>query len=376
MLLGDPLKLSREQVIAYRVAAQGLHREAERVDELAVLDLGVQDSGAEAARLAFDARLRRPPAPGGLGPGEPLALVWSLRGAPYVHRRADLDALAGALWPLSEEDAVARLDSAASARKAGIPCLEAYAIAVRALREVVTASMGKGAASTAVTAAVPPALTRECRACKARHVFELPFRLGALPAGLELEPDTSPPVLVPRKRARRPDGPDLRAARRLIASYLALLGPATLGDAAGYLEARRADVERLRPNGLVEVTVDGRAALLPADRLDAVRSAPPPDVVRLLGAFDPYLQARDRGLIVPDRAVHKALWPVLGRPGVLFADGEVAGTWRPRASGRRLTLAVEAFAPLPPSVWRAVEAEAERVAAVRGAASVAVRRVE
>jgi hypothetical protein len=55
-------------------------------------------------------------------------------------------------------------------------------------------------------------------------------------------------------------------------------------------------------------------------------------------------------------------------------DGEVVGTWRPRTSGRKLTIEADAAAPLPPSVWRQIESEAERLAAVRGATSVAVLR--
>ena len=117
-------------------------------------------------------------------------------------------------------------------------------------------------------------------------------------------------------------------------------------------------------------------AWLPAECEDALSSAPVPDLVRLLGAFDPYLQARDRDLIVPDKAVQKALWPVLGRPGALFVDGEVAGTWRPKTTGKKLTIVVEAFAPLPPAVWEQVDAEAARVAAVRGPGTVSVTRIE
>jgi Winged helix DNA-binding domain len=364
--------VSREQVIAYRVAAQGLHRTGQT--DLDVLDIGVQDSGADAARLAFAARLPEPPPPDGIGPGQSLALVWSLRGAPHVHRRIDLDGLAGALWPLSEADAVARLDSAAKARKAGVASLDAYSLAVDALRTAVTEPMGKGAASAAVTALMPEPLTRYCRGCQATHVFELPFRMGALPAGLELEPGTSPPVLVPRAGARLADGPDIAALRQLIVGYLTMLGPATQADVAGYLEARRADVAAVWPDGLAEVNVDGKPAFLPADRVKALRKPPEPDVVRLLGAFDPFLQARDRDLIVPDRAIHKALWPILGRPGVLLVDGEVMGTWRPRAAGKKLTLTVEQFAPLPPSVWSRVEAEAQIVGQVRGSGSVTVTR--
>jgi hypothetical protein len=65
---------------------------------------------------------------------------------------------------------------------------------------------------------------------------------------------------------------------------------------------------------------------------------------------------------------------VLGRPGALLVDGEIAGTWRTRASGRRLTITVEPFGALPDPVWRSIEDEAQRVAEVRGAADVNVVR--
>jgi hypothetical protein len=181
-------------------------------------------------------------------------------------------------------------------------------------------------------------------------------------------------VLQRRRRARVPTKPDVPALQRLILGYLTLLGPATSADVAGYLDIRRADLERHWPGGLVEVAVDGRTAWLPEAAVGAATAAGPPSLVRLLGPFDPWLQARDRDLIVPDRGRHKALWPVLGRPGVLLADGEVAGTWRTRSAGGKLTVLVEPFAPLAKRVQRAVEDEAQRVGAVRGAKSVAVKQ--
>jgi hypothetical protein len=66
------------------------------------------------------------------------------------------------------------------------------------------------------------------------------------------------------------------------------------------------------------------------------------------------------------------LWPVLGRPGAVFVDGEVVGTWRPKASGAKLTIVVDEFAPLPAPARTQLEAEAERVAAVRGLTLAAV----
>jgi hypothetical protein len=370
------MSLTRQQVLAYRVTVQGLHRQTASVEQLDVLDIGVQDfTSGELARLAMDARLATPPPADAFGPDRPLALVWSLRGAPYVHRRAELDSLAGALYPLSEQDAAGRLnETGPSVARAGISALAQYALAVDAMRASVRAATGKGAASTAVTKRLPRAMWRDCRPCKAQHISDSAMRTSFLAAGLELQPGTAPPVLLPRRGAHRPQRADLDALRALVLAYLRLLGPATPVEVAGYLGARRADLMAAWPDDLVEVRVDGRRAWLPPSCMDALSAPKDLDVVRLLGAFDPFLQARDRDLIVPDKALQKALWPVLGRPGALFVDGEVVGTWRTRASAKVLTVEVDAVAPLPPSAWRAVAAEAERLGQVRGASDVTVSR--
>ena len=377
------MKASREQVIAYRVAAQGLHRDsASSVRDLGVLDIGVQEAMGHPAALAFAARLPLSvpvgPADVPIGPGHRLALAWTLRGAPHVHHRRDLDLVGRALWPLSEADATGRLnESGPSVKRAGIPALEQFTLAVAAMRSVVTKPTAKGAASTAVTKKVPPPMRHDCRACKTKHVSDSAMRSAAPVAGLEIEPGTAPPVLVPRKGATLPSAPDLGAVAQLAVGYLTYLGPADVGQFAGYLEARRADIATAWPeDGLAEVTVDGKRRWLPESQLDGLRSAPDPEIVRLLGPFDPYLQARDRELIVPDKSVYKLLWPVLGRPGAVFVDGEVVGTWRTKTSGKKITITVDAFAPLPPKVWKQVEAEAERAAEVRGATDVTVRRTD
>ncbi|MEO5680372.1 MAG: crosslink repair DNA glycosylase YcaQ family protein [Acidimicrobiales bacterium] len=103
------------------------------------------------------------------------------------------------------------------------------------------------------------------------------------------------------------------------------------------------------------------------ERLLAAGAAAPPRTVRLLGPYDPYLQLRDRTLLVANEAHRKDLWRVLGRPGAIVADGEVAGTWRPRAAGRRFTLLIQPWASLPSTDRARLDEEAERLAAHRGA---------
>ena len=361
------MQVSREQIVAYRVAAQQLDRSGKTARGLTVLDIGVQDGAGEAARLAFDARLPSTPRDDLFGPDATLALVWSLRGAPYVHRRGDLSRLAGALYPLSEADATQRLgETGPSVERAGIDALEQFGTAAAALRKVVARPTDKGAASTAATATIPDVMRRPCRTCRTSHISDPAMRAAAFAAGLELQPGTSPPVLQRFASSKLVTAPNKKALTRLVRAYLALLGPATPAHVASYLDTRRADLEQVWPDDLVEVKVGKTTSWLPAECRQAFDTTQPPRLVRLLSGFDPYLQARDRDLIVPATARHKALWPVLGRPGAVFVDGEVVGTWRPKAAGRKLTITLDLFGRVSAAIRELIDDEAERVAAVRG----------
>ena len=87
--------------------------------------------------------------------------------------------------------------------------------------------------------------------------------------------------------------------------------------------------------------------------------------MRLLAPFDPWLQARDRELTVPDRTHRAELWPALGRPGAVLVGGDLVGTWRPRASGRRLGVATTEWVPWTDEVRVGVDEQVARLAAVR-----------
>ncbi len=106
-----------------------------------------------------------------------------------------------------------------------------------------------------------------------------------------------------------------------------------------------------------------------AEDLDALTAAGPDGsarTVRLAGPYDPYLQLRDRELLIADEARRKVLGPVLGRPGAIVADGEVAGTWRPRASGRKLTVRIEPGGQLSAGDRALVQEQTEHLAVYRG----------
>lgn len=362
------MKVSREQVLAYRIAEHGLHRTTRDEHELGIVDLGVQDTANATARLALAARLSEPP-----GELAGFTLIWSYRGAPHLHRSTDVPALASALWPFSEPDAQARLAwQRARFAAAGMPAVQAYSVVAGALRECVAQPSSKGATSAAVTRAVPDGLSRWCQPCQSTHIFEHLLRLAALPAGIRLELDRHPATLVPIQPW--PALPDhMSGISAVIAAYLRYLGPATPSDVAGFLGTTRKELLPHWPDGLSEVVLDGKKAWLPADRIEALRAPSAPPAVCLLPPADPYLQARDRDLLVPDKAAQKTLWRILGSPGALLVDGEVAGVWRAKTAKAKLSITVEPFAALDHGTRTEIEAEAAVIAAARAASSLQVR---
>ncbi len=357
-----PVHVSLPDVLAFRVRAQQLDRAAGELADTSVLDIGVQDTGPDGGRWPLALRGAEVPS---LAP-DALVTVWTIRGAPHLYRRADLPAVAGAVAPFSDADAGKRIyDAAKPLKAAGIGIVAALNEVAAAMRAVVTEPTVKGEVSGVLAARLPEPYLRFCRPCNATHRHEMPFRLAAIRAGLELEAGTSPPVLrpIPGFTAAGAAG----GRHDVIHAYLRLLGPATPKHVAEYLDAPVKEVKARWPDDAVQVVVDGETRwALADDRERLAGAAGSVSATRLLGPFDLFLQARDRNLLVPDRDRAKELWPVLGRPGAVLVDGEIAGTWRPRKSGSKLTVRVEPWRSLPAAARRQVTEQAEALAGFRG----------
>ncbi|GAA3541099.1 crosslink repair DNA glycosylase YcaQ family protein [Amycolatopsis ultiminotia] len=369
------LDVSREQALAYRIAEHGLHREGTGTHELPLLDLGLQDSMRDTALLSLAARRSGPVTPESLVDDPRLVLVWSHRGAPHFHRRADIAELTASLVPLGDADALARMVwQQKELREAGRSAVDILFETARAIRKTVTRPMTKGAASTAITKLLPPAFSRWCRPCGTTHVHEQLMRLATLHGGVRLEAGQSPATLAPlADRGRLSTRPVPDAVARVLERYLRFNGPATPGDAAGFTGSARACVTEIWPTErLTEVRLAGRRTFLPTDRLPALENPPTPAGVRLLPPLDPFTQCRDKAVLVPDKGRAKEIWKILGSPGALLVDGEILGIWRTKATGKRLTFTVTAFDPLRRADRDATEAEAARAATARGYRDIAV----
>lgn len=387
----DVVPVSREQVLAYRAAAHELEVPASDPTRCVVLGAGVQDTPAgTTARLALRARSTASAAAelaDGIG-SEAFALVHSVRGTMHLHRTADVPVFAAAL----------RLDDAAElavyAHGPFFAELAGHGIGFTGALDEVAAAMRavmadgrrrtKGELSGAIVPTVDERLAPWCGGCGAHHVHDGLFRLATLQAGLHLVSDATPT----RVRFAVAPGPpagqagayhskdDTRARRELVRRFLRTTGPATPDELAGWLgltTAAAGDLLSTFSGDLAAVNVEGRRAWVHADDLEDVLSAPPPVGTRLLPPYDPVTEIAHREFLVPDRARRSEVWRAAANPGTLLVRGDVAGTWRQRTSGKRLTLTVRPFRTLTEPEHRAVSAEAEGVARCRGLERVDVR---
>jgi hypothetical protein len=168
-------------------------------------------------------------------------------------------------------------------------------------------------------------------------------------------------------KPRAPEGEG--ALAELATRYLRAHGPATPEDLGAWSGLRARDVRRawaLVADRLTEVNTGS----VPMWQLKGRGVQAPPDLVRLLPMFDPYLLGwRSRDLILSDRHRRRVV------PGggiirqAVVTDGVVRGTWSAKAEGGRLRLAVGPFGKASAPLRRALAAEAEDVGRFQGLAA-------
>ena len=358
------VRAGRAAVLGYRIAAQGLRRDVTSPQALPILGLGVQNTPPGSARLACAVRL--PSIPTDFAG---LRIAWTYRLSPHLYHDADRAGVAAALWPSTEADAVTRLNwPSARLTGTGMTATQVIEQATDAMIDVLTEPMTKGAASAAVTELIDGSLSSACKACRSTHIYDSLFRLAAGLAGAWLDTDANPTLLTPTPGWSRPVF-DLAKRTELARSYLRFLGPATPADAAEFLSVNKTELAAHWPTDLVEVDVEGTKGWFPPEEIDALRTPPEPPRVRFLPPGDPYLQTRNRKLIVPDAKAQKVLWRILGNPGAVLVDGEIVAAWRAKAVGKkRLEFQLEPFDELPPDLGPELHAEAELIASARGMA--------
>ncbi len=343
----------RDTVLAFRLAR---HRLGERVPDAATAAFpGVQDTPPGSAAIALAARAD-------VGPEalDELVVVPSLRGAATAVALDDLAMFTAGLEPSDDEEAKHLTGNAWKTLERHTP-LEALDAATAAVREVLAdGPLIKSEFHRSLTERVPADLRWWCKGCAERHVHPSLWRATGIRGVLAIVGrDGRSPVFGAPPPAPAMDDPGGALARR----YLQVHGPTTplLFRYWAYLTLPHAKRLFARAGELAPV---GDKWVLAED---AALEAPEPRGARLLPNLDPIASARDREVLVPDEATRKRIWASLGGPGMALVDGEVAGLWRPRKTGKRLEVQLEPLRPITSAEREALAEEAERLAPFRGA---------
>ena len=156
------------------------------------------------------------------------------------------------------------------------------------------------------------------------------------------------------------------ALASLVKSYLRAYGPATAAHFARWLGAPvtwSAELFARLGDALEPVLFEGAEAWQNAGSVAAEPAGPE---VRLVPYFDSYvIGCQPRATLFPGRAGERALTGgQAGNVPTLLVDGQVAGVWHQRRSGRKIAVTVEPFVTLTARQRRELAEEVDRVGRV------------
>ncbi|MGO1485491.1 MAG: winged helix DNA-binding domain-containing protein [Brevibacterium aurantiacum] len=389
------VKVTRDEVIAYRLEAQNLNRRLDKRSLVAATGVcGVQNSPPGSALLALNARVSdvaREAVDTAISEHKSLLQSWSMRGAPFFFPTSDLPVFTtGVLPPTEDGRRHLILGVEASLEKLEMSLAE---VVDRTRDTIGSVLSGRrltvndlGAEMTELIARELPKKKRADWEREGPYAKGQPLGEGVVHFCLRILTLQQVICFAPRDGKKAPfvlldewldtDVPDVApedARAELLRRYLHAYGPSTRGDFASWLGVRAREGEAwwdLLENEMTEVDYGRRAWVLTED-LDALQSPPTPAGVRLLPPRDPYIQGRDRETII-DKQFHRDVFKTVGEPGTVLVDGRIVGTWRARKKGKNLHMSVTSFDRLSARSKKVVEAEAEKVAILRGAAAVEV----
>jgi hypothetical protein len=355
------VKVAPEQALAFRLAR---HHLTERTTPLEAAVVGLQDTPPGAAGTAFAAR-----ADGGPAAFEELLIVPSLRGAPMAIDPADQAVFTQGVAPPDEEAAKAVVGNAWKPLERHT-AMEALDVASAAVHDALAdGPLVKSEFHRALTERVPEDLRWWCKGCGEHHVHPSLWRATGIRGVLAIVGrDGRSPVFGAPPPAPAVEDPGAELAHRFLRAY-APTRPKLLADWAGISTPHASGLWE-RAGELAEVELEGRAAWVLTEDVDALADPPRARGVRLLPSLDPLSGSKDRELLAPDPAIRKRIWTMLGGAGMVLDRGVLAGTWRPAKKGSRLAITVDA----PGAGDGELAAEAERLAPFRGARTAEILR--
>jgi hypothetical protein len=328
------LDVEAEQALAFRVAGHHLDRRVGAAEAVAAIGLQEYPPGWGALAALRARSLDALPAG--------VVQVNAFRGVPYIVPAGDARIFTAALVPEDEAGLKSLVGSAPAkeAGDAGFGVGEALERVAAAAREGLGGGpLDRDVFHQAMRERLPDGLLPWCRGCQSHHVRPGFWRaLGPLEV-------TVMPGKATWALADPPSMPLEDARAELARRFLRVFGPATHTQLASWAQTAPSHAKRLFEgirDELEPAAVEGKRGFVLAADVERLEAPPAASGVRLLGGHDPYVAQPDRATLVgANGALRKKLFPSVGRPGVVLADGVLAGVWRGRKQGDVLDVSVE-----------------------------------
>lgn len=172
--------------------------------------------------------------------------------------------------------------------------------------------------------------------------------------------------------------PSAQGTAELARLFLHAYGPATPRAFADWLGSTPAQTKRLWrqiEEELEPVTATGKKAFILQSDRESFRRADTEESLLLLGPHDPYLDIRDRAILLEDTAAQRQVWRTVGNPGVILKSGKIIGIWKTRIQRENLSVSTTLWEPLSAPEQRELERQMEGYASFRGLALQGIARL-
>lgn len=172
--------------------------------------------------------------------------------------------------------------------------------------------------------------------------------------------------------------PSAQGTAELARRFLHAYGPATPRAFADWLGSTPAQAKRLWQQieeELEPVTAAGKKAFILQSDRESFRRADTEESLLLLGPHDPYLDIRDRAILLEDTAAQRQVWRTVGNPGVVLKGGKIIGIWKTRTQRENLSVSTTLWQPLSAPEQRELERQMEGYASFRGLALQGIARL-
>lgn len=172
--------------------------------------------------------------------------------------------------------------------------------------------------------------------------------------------------------------PSAQGTAELARRFLHAYGPATPRTFADWLGSTPAQAKRLWrqiETELEPVTAAGKKAFILQSDRESFRCADAEESLLLLGPHDPYLDIRDRAILLEDTAAQRQVWRTVGNPGVILKGGKIIGIWKTRTQREKLSVTTTLWEPLSSPEQRELERQMEGYASFRGLALQGIARL-